>query len=195
MRTVIVNLESNSPYSQGKHVSLLEHPYIGGNENKAVYEKRTWMHKMHVDDKGYVFIPPMAFKLSLCEAAQYMSIKIPGKGNSTYTKNFVSGVQVIQPATLPIKAEDVPCYSVFVPSDGGNKGGGSRVEKFFPIIYNWKATVEYLIFDSSIPKDVFIKHLATAGTLIGIGVFRPRNAGYYGRYSMTDIEWGEFIDT
>ena len=187
MKTAIVRLKSVSPYSQSKHheTPILE------KEGKDMYEKRTWRERLHYDSvTGEVFIPPMQFALSLKEAAKYLSLQIPGKGKSTYTKNFESGIMVIDPLPIGIKKDDVEMEALHVPSDG-RRGGTTRVTKYFGLIPKWEGTVKYYILDDIITKDVFTKVLSEAGQLIGIGRFRPRNCGYYGRYEVLDIKWNE----
>jgi hypothetical protein len=143
---------------------------------------------MHVTQDGHVFIPPMAFKNCLSECAKYKSIQIPGKGKATYTKHFEAGIQVVDPLVLEILAADVKPEKLFVPADG-RRGSGKRVEKFFPLIPEWRGAVTFYILDDTVTQDVFAEHIEEAGKLVGIGRFRPRNNGYYGRFSVEKIDW------
>jgi hypothetical protein len=152
------------------------------------YEARTWRNRLHADDKGVVFIPPTAFKNCVSEAVKYLNIQIPGQGKATYTKHIEAGVLVVDAVSLQIKADDVPGEWLFVPSDG-KRGGGKRVEKCFPVIHEWQASVKFLILDEIITEDVFSAVLTGAGQFIGIGRFRPRNNGFYGRFSVEKISW------
>lgn len=186
MRKAICKLVSCSPYSQGRYHNTKKN----NKELHADYEARTWREKVHTDKDGYIIIPPMAFANCLKEAATYLSIPIPGSGKSKYTKNFQAGVLVNNPLTLNIKKEDVKEEWVFVPSDG-RRGGTTRVEKCFPRIDEWKGEVEYYIFDDIITKEVFEKVLRESGQIIGIGRFRPKNWGYYGRFKIESIKWEE----
>lgn len=189
MRTVIASLESTSPYSQSKHYDEFQVPPINdGKETKDAYEARTWRNRLHVDDNGEVFIPPMAFKNSLSEAAKYLSMQIPGKGKSTYTKHFEGGLMVPEAVGLGIKAEDVGHEWHFVPSNGV-RGNGKRVNRCFPLIRKWAADVLFVILDETIDENPFAKHLQAAGMFIGIGRFRPRNNGFYGRFKVNNIVW------
>ena len=185
MKTVIAHLKSISPYSQSKHYDTepLE------KESKVDYEARTWRDRLHVTEDGHVFIPQMSFKNCLSEAAKYLGIQIPGKGKSTYTKHFEAGVLVLDPLVLPIKKEDVAGEWFFVPSDGV-RGSGKRVNKCFPVIHQWEGDVTFHILDETITIPVFRKHLEEAGKFIGIGRFRPRNNGFYGRFEVKDIREG-----
>ena len=107
-------IEGVSPYSQSKHYSKEMVPALQG-ENSRDYELRTWRERLHVNDDGYVFLPPMCFKNALTEAAQFLSIQVPGKGKATYTKHFEAGVLVTDPMVLPIKKDDVESEMLFDP--------------------------------------------------------------------------------
>ena len=177
-------LKSGSPYSQSKFIQEKK----TREETHADFEKRSWHLRCHWDDDGKIFIPPMCFKNCLSEAAKYKSIQIPGKGKSTYTKHFEAGVLVVDPLVLPITKDSLQFEWLHVPSDG-KRGGTTRVEKCFPLIPNWEGEVEYLIFDETITEEVFREHLTDAGNFIGIGRFRPRNNGFYGRFMVSGVDW------
>jgi len=184
VKIAICNLESFSPYGQGKYHST-------DKESKELakdYEARTWRERAHYDDKGDVFIPPMVFKNCLSEAAKYLKIQIPGEGKSTWTKHFEAGILVVDPLYIGVTKDELEGEWLFVPSDGV-RGGGKRVEKCFPVIKKWNGTVKFLILDEKITKEVFAHHLKSAGNFIGVGRFRPRNNGYYGRFKVNAIEW------
>lgn len=185
MKTVRAKLRSVSPYSQSRPVSTVK---PSGKSNDA-HEEETWREKIHSDSKGMVFIPPMAFKNCLSETAKYLSETVPGKGKATYTKHFDAGVMVIEPIMLGIKAADVECERLFLPSNG-EKGGGKRVWKHCPIITDWSGTVEIVLLDPILidkPEKVH-EYLTKAGQFIGVGRFRPRNGGYYGRFVVDSFE-------
>ena len=184
MKKATVKLKSVSPYSQSKHydVDKLE------KESHVDYEKRTWKNRCHVDKDGIVFIPPMAFKNCLAEAAKYLSIQIPGKGKATYTKHFEAGVLVTEPLSLGVHIDDVNGEALFVPADG-KRGGSRRVTKYFPYITEWEGKVDFMILDETITKNVFADVIEQAGKFIGIGRFRPRNNGYYGRFAIESVKW------
>lgn len=186
-KIAIAHIEGVSPYSQSKH-----HNTEKLNKELADdYEKRTWRNRMHVNDDGYVVIPPMAWKNCLSEAAKFLSMQVPGKGKATFTKHIEAGVLVVEPTPLQIMEKDVNGEWVFVPADGV-RGSGKRVNKCYPFIPpGWKTSVEFLVFDDTITKDAFLYHLRQAGQLIGIGRFRPRNNGYYGRFKVLDVQWNE----
>jgi hypothetical protein len=184
MRVCIATLESISPYSQSRHYETEKL----NKERPDDYEARTWRDRLHADDSGEVFIPPMAFKNALSEIAKFLSVQIPGKGKATFTKHFEAGVLVMEAAKLGIKKENVEGEWFFVPADG-RRGGSKRVKKCFPVIRNWQADVKFYILDETVTREVFEQHLVESGRFIGIGRFRPRNNGFYGRFKVLRTNW------
>ncbi len=188
MRTAVVHLESVSPYSQSRHYEAEKAPKETGQETAKDLEKRTWRERCHATEDGRIFIPPMAFKNCLSEAAKFLSLQIPGKGKATYTKHFEAGLLVVEGITLPEKKDTVAGEWLFVPADG-RRGSGKRVEKCFPLIPKWSGVVQVHVLDGTISPEVFETHMKAAGNFIGIGRLRPRNNGFYGRFKVTKIEW------
>jgi len=187
MKRVVATLQSISPYGQSKFYEVEKKE----KEGSADYEARTWRERMHYDKNGNVFIPPQAFKNCLAEAAKFLGQQIPGKGKSTYTKHFEAGVMVQSPLVLPIKKEQVQGLWLFVPASG-RRGDGKRVKKCFPVIQEWNGKVEFFIIDDTITEAPFRYHLEQAGQLIGIGFFRPRNNGYYGRFKVEKLTFEDY---
>jgi len=188
MKLAICNLKSVSPYSQSK---VIDDSDKKSKELPKDFEVRAWRRRMHVTPDGHVFIPPMQFSGSIKGAAKYLSISVPGKGGkATYTKNFDAGVLVAEPIILPNIADEVEGEWLFVPSDG-KPGGPVRVWKCFPLIREWEGVVTYHILDDLITEDIFSQVLIGSGQFIGVGRFRPRNRGYYGRFKVEGIQWQE----
>ena len=187
MKIAVATLESQAVYTQSRYhgVEKLD------KESHKDYETRTWRDRLHTDESGQIFIPPMAFKNCLSEAAKFLSIQIPGKGKATYTKHFEAGVMCVEPVFIGCHKDDVIAETLFVPSDGV-RGSNKRVEKTFPVIPNWTATVKFSVLDETITKDVFLNVLSQAGKFIGLGAFRPRNNGYRGRFKVNELEWSDF---
>lgn len=184
MKVAVVQLQSVSPYSQSKHYEVPKE----NKESPAAYEKRTWRERCHADDKGQMFIPPMAFKNTISDAARFLGERIPGKGQQTWSKHFEAGVLVTDPLPLGIKKDDVSGEWLFVPSDG-KKGGGKRVMKCFPVIQQWEGEMTFYVLDDMITEDVFRHHLEQAGAFVGLGRFRPQRGGFYGRFKVVNMTW------
>ncbi len=195
MKSAIIHVVGESPYSQSKHYSLEEVPKLnGGKETHDAYERRTWRHRMHVTKDGHVEIPGSAFANAIKSSAKRLKLQVPGKGRVEYTKYFEAGIMCPDGIVLPNKAADVPGEQLFVPSDG-RRGGGKRVTKWFPRIDAWEGKLPVYIFDEIITLDVFKHVLTAAGQLVGIGRFRPESCGFYGRFSVKSIEWREENET
>jgi hypothetical protein len=157
-------------------------------ESHADYEVRTWRERCHADEHGMIFIPPMAFKLCIGQAAGFLGTKIPGRRNATYTKHFEAGIIVLDALPLGIRKEDVKGEWLFVPADG-KRGGSTRVDKCFPLIPHWSGEVTFHILDGVITESVFGETLREAGNFIGLGRFRPISRGYYGRFEVKKLKW------
>ena len=185
MRTFVATLKSTSPACFGRY-------YAGDipkrdKESAADYEERTWRNRLHVAEDGKIFIPPFAFKNCLDSAAKYLGKQIPGRGKTTYTKHFVSGVLVMDPLVLPMKKAEVKGEWRYVPADG-TPGGSKRVMKCFPVIPKWEGEVEIHVLDDTITQEVLEEHLVQAGQFIGLGSFRPENRGIYGRFRLVNLK-------
>lgn len=167
-------------------------------EKHDKFEERTWMERLHSNSDGNIFIPPGALKNCMSEAAQFMGEKIPGRGNATYTKRFVTGLMVIEPLMLfkpgtkcqeHLTRDDVEKLRLFVPSDG-KRGGGKRVWKNFPCVREWEAAAEIIVMDTYLIDEIekVQEYLVQAGIVIGMLAFRPINNGYFGRWQVTEFD-------
>lgn len=168
----------------------------GTGETPDAFEERTWRERIHVDKDGEAFIPPTALKNCLAEAAKYLSESVPGKGKSTYTKHFEAGVLVTDPLMLGIKASEIVGERLFVPASG-KRGDGKRVWKTFPVIpEGWSCHGQLYLLDPVLidkPEKVE-EYLGHAGKFIGMGRFRPRNNGFYGRFVIKNFEYRKMAD-
>lgn len=179
----VTKLRSISPYSQSR---MHDEPKLD-KESAEDHDIRTWRSRMHIEN-GKLFIPPMAFKNCIAEAAEFLSEKIKGKGQSTWSKHFRAGILVMDGLFLPDDPEKVPCYAGFMNSDG-KRGSGKRVLRRYPIIPQWEGDVTWHVLDDTITEDAFKRHLSEAGKFIGIGRFRPRNGGFNGRFEVVKVKW------
>ena len=189
MKIAVATLKSASPYSQSRFHNTAKLEKEAAND----FEERTWRERCHVGEDGNVFIPPMAFKNCLSEAAKFLSEQIPGKNKQTYTKHFEAGVLVTEPLALPVTKAAIEGEWQFVPSNG-KRGGATRVMKCFPKVPNWEGDVTFYILDDTVTKPVFEHTLQQAGQFIGLGRFRPRNNGFYGRFRVEKVIWTDPTD-
>jgi hypothetical protein len=187
MPTAIAKLELLAPYCQSRFHSEAKLP----KELSDDYEKRTWRKRLHVDTGGEIVIPAMALSNCIKEAAKFLGLQIPGKGKATWTKQFESGVAVFDDIRTGRMESDAIEQKMFVPSTGV-RGDGKRVMKSYPLLMPpLEVEVTFLITNDMITPEVFAHHLQQAGSLIGIGAFRVRNNGVYGRFKVNSIDWYE----
>ena len=184
MRTATCKIHSLSPYSQ----SRMHQVERADKETWDDHEKRTWRNKAHTTEDGRIFMPPTAFTLGIAEAAKFNPRSIPGRGKSTYTKHFRSGVMVTDGPVLDIKLSDVDGEWINANSDGV-RGSGKRVQRCFPTMPKWAAEVVFYVLDDTITEEVFEATMTEFGAFIGVGRFRPANGGYYGRFEVDSVSW------
>ena len=103
-------------------------------------------------------------------------------------KHFEAGILCMDPIYLGVKKNDTVGESYWMNSDG-KRGSGSRVLRTFPCVQEWKVKVPFYVLDQTITEPVFRKYVNEAGKFIGIGRFRPRNGGFYGRFKLANLEW------
>lgn len=184
MKTVLVHIKGTSPYSQSrKH----DTPKLD-KEGHDAHEVRTWREKCTVNAEDEICIPAMAFKMSLDRVAVVLGIQIPGRGKNTYSKHFAAGCMCTDDVPLGIYKKDVEPIHLSCNSDG-NRRGGKRVTRIFPMIPVWNCKVQFAILDDTITKDVFELHLRQAGQFVGVGRFRPENGGLNGRFECVKFVW------
>ena len=189
IRVATCLLSSISPYSQGNYFTTERTAKMKADEHDATY----WRERAHTVKKGphagHMFIPAQQFKNALLDAAKFIGMKVKGKGQATYSKHFAAGVMVDERADLilPVKTADVESEVVWCSADG-KVGGGTKVKRIFPIVPAWTGTIDFIIADETIDNDTFRLHLAHAGSLIGIGRWRPIKNGRYGRFVVKSCE-------
>lgn len=165
-----------------------------GDETYDSHEERIWRHKFHSDSNGELFIPAMALKYSVVDAAGFSGEKVKGRGNKTWKKLFDGSVLAFEPIMLGQTVDDLVPEALMVPSDG-RRGGGSRVVKIFPRLERWEAVAQVIVTVDEIPRAILEKHMVLAGNVVGLGRFRPQNGGYYGRFAVEKIELVEGTET
>jgi hypothetical protein len=183
MRIATAHLKSITPYSQSRYVLIQK----DDNEDHNAHEQRIWIERAHWMNLGgvdHLVIPGIQFKNAIAEAAKFYSEKIPGKGQSTWTKNFLSGILVAENLDTGYTRDTVKSETLLC------KVGSGKVPKTFPVIPAWEGVVTYHVMDDMITESVFRRYLEASGRLIGIGKSRPRQSGYsYGCYEVLDLAW------
>lgn len=190
MFKMTAKLQGTSPYLYSKVITSVK-----GGESHQDFEEKVWIERAHVDGKGQLQVPTRAIKGALTDTAQYMGETIPGKGKSTYTKRFKSGIRFLAPFVPMldgegnrIKIDDrdkIEALWAFVPSNG-KPGDGSRVWKAFPKVSEWSMVVDLMVLDEIIKPEKLKEYIAVCGQFQGIGTWRPSRGGEYGSFILID---------
>lgn len=186
MRKVTIKYESVTPISWSQWVDTTKRP----GEKEDDVEARIWQLRFPATAKDELFIPQMAIKNSLVDAAQYRGEKIQGKGQKTWTEKFKAGVLPGGDMMLGKKRSDLVAEWLFVPGSPtkGKRGQGGRVRKCFPRLDKWSGTATLYIVDDTITKSTLQDHLDDTGNFIGMGRFRSINGGFYGKFEATILK-------
>jgi len=186
MSQAIISLKSSAPYSQSQNIRDDRKE----GESWTEYEERIAPKRTHVNEDGFVFIPPTALKWCLQSAADRLKMPLgPGYGKRTFPPLFRGGVEIgFAPIVLPIRSEDVEYEWLYLNADGV-RHSGKRIWRLMPKIREWEAEVECLVLEPLITKKVLRDHWVAAGRFIGIGRFRAEKSGYYGRFEVEKLKW------
>lgn len=164
-------------------------------ETDDAFEQRTWKERIHQDDKGQVVLPGVNLKNCLADCAVYFGEKIKGKGMRTWTKHFEAGIMIVDAmpmfddAQKPVMAKDVPGERLWLNSDG-QRGGGKRVWRTYPYVVQWNVSGIIHVFDPTFDGQLgkIKEYLEHAGQFVGLGRWRPRNRGMYGRFEVVSFK-------
>lgn len=193
IRDVTIKVEGITPYSPSRFIP--EEHDKQKSESWDDFEARVWRMKAHTrhDDKSdedLIFIPGVAFKLSLDEAVQNINEKIPGKGNQTYTGVIKMGIAPLSDCDLRVPLSTVLCEKVLC-HPKGKRGPGERVPRLFPIVHRWDGEITLRIFNDSLTQEKFEEFFVKAGILAWVGRGRPSTGCPVGngRYRPLAFHW------
>lgn len=189
MRIVEIQIEGVTAYSQSKLVDPDLFPRKE-KEGHDEYDKRVWREKSTFNAKGEVCIPAMSLKMATDEAIKRLSLSIPGRKSTTYTKFFLAGQICEADVPIGVMKADLEYVDIWANADG-IRGSNKRVRRRFPYIPHWSGVARFAILDDVIPSAIFERAFVEAGRLIGIGRFRPEKGGYLGRYAVGKFKWSE----
>jgi hypothetical protein len=184
MYRAVVKIKGRAPLSQSR---MHDTPKLEG-ESHADYDARTWREKCNYDSNGIVFVPAMAFKQAMDNAAKRLSIPDPDNKRASLTKYFVSDVVCENNLSIGIHKDAMPSIRINANSDGV-RGSGKRVLRTLPQIQEWEGTTSFFVMEEKIKPEIFKKVLTAAGNSVGVGQFRPEKGGLNGRFEITDIKF------
>lgn len=192
-RVAVIDLQSVAAYSPSRQIEEEELPpgeRKQNGESHLAFDMRTWRKKAHYQADGLVVIPGIAFQRALVAAAQLRGEKVKGRGSMIFKQHFMSAVFPNGSAVLTphLRAQDLAHERVMCdPSGKKGTAGGARVPRYFPLIPQWSARLEFFVTHPAITREIFQAHLVDAGLYIGVGRWRPQNGGLHGRFAITSL--------
>jgi hypothetical protein len=134
----------------------------------------------------------MAFKQCIDTASYKLGMKVPGRRGAMFKSFFASGF--ICDHDVPISngralSKDDAGMVTVSSNPSGQRGGGKRVPRRFPVFDKWHGVAEFTVIDDIVTREVFEHHVKAAGVVVGIGRFRPENGGMNGRFRAVRFEW------
>lgn len=193
MLTAIAKLKSTAPFSFSGFVdpdSQEGEARRRDNESFPEWDKRIAPMRAEYTNDGHVIIHAMRFKKSIEAAAKYLGDKIPGRGNSNYTKHFLAGIQVEGGIRCAETRKTIECKP-FMCSSTGKRGAdaGAKVIRHYPMIPKWAGEITFYVSDTVITQGIFRRHLEAAGLFVGVGRWRPECGGCNGRFKVVSIKF------
>lgn len=135
-----------------------------------------------------IVLQPFALRNCIVAASKRIGMKIPGKGQKTYTARFQQGILIADAMTFmkgdgsPVVVDDLQRLPMFVRV---NEKSNLRVMRIFPIVKaGWTVKAKMIVMDDLLTTDVINEHLADAGMFIGVGSLRPEMGGILGRFAI-----------
>jgi len=136
--------------------------------------------KLYLTEDGKPYVPSAYIRNSLVEAGK--SVKIKGKGKSTYSK-LLGSTLIVQPDAILINSTSgwEPFTTTAV-----NPATKGRVTVTRPMFRDWRLEFEVVVTDDVLEED-FAKIFDEAGRYVGIGDWRPAKKGIYGKFIVTKL--------
>jgi hypothetical protein len=172
-----VEIKGSSPLLMNRYVEgTIEEIKVRKGEARKPEPK----DKLYLDARGNPYIPSSYLMGALVEAGK--SVKIQGKGKSTYSKLIGSTVS-ISPDAIPLSPNLWEPYTI----TAVNPMTRGRMSVTRPKFNEWGLRFE-IIATEDIPEDKFAAILEEAGKFVGIGDWRPQKKGMYGKFITTKFK-------
>lgn len=193
MKTIKARIKGYSPLLM--HADTLANPLSDLKKELATYtskRKKTdedheeiarleWLGGMYFDEKVGPYVPARMIKAVLIQSAKKTKEgpKIRSGVIVTTDKNKLEydGPRTTKALWESKKHTDI--RSVVVQR--------ARLMRCRPVFHEWACEFELVYDESVIDKADIIRLLDTAGTMIGIGDFRPEKGGDFGRFEVEEL--------
>ena len=165
--------------------ALLMNRFIEGsleevNIRKGEAKQKNPADKLYTNSDGSAYIPSTYIRGALIEAGK--SLKIQGKGKSTYSK-LIGSTVMVYPDAITINPNKWEPYTI----TAVNPTTKGRVSVTRPKFNEWGLKFEIIATDD-ISSDKLEIILVEAGRYVGIGDWRPQKKGMFGKFIVTKFE-------
>lgn len=146
------------------------------DEDHELIARSEWRGSLYWSDSVGVYLPTANIRSAIVEGARLSKL-----GKSIQRGTLILGDKAPlvykgprDPDTLWSSGLYYDCRSVVV--------GGKRIMRYRPMFQNWRVDVDITYDPGIIDAADLFQCARTAGTLIGIGDFRPNKGGPFGRF-------------
>ena len=187
-RTFSVTIEGSSPMMIRKFTDAAAMDATSGTRKSTVGESLTPYEDadsgLYKDSEGNAVLPQPNLFRCIIDAGAFM--KIGKKQISTQKTSLVPACVCINELFIRIQHKGpwtVDSRPVRIPSTGG------RILRHRPMFNDWKLPFTMMLDDSVMSAKILRQLVDIAGSMIGLGEFRPACKGPYGRFVVTS--WKE----
>ena len=138
------------------------------------------LKKLYIDADERIYTPSNHVEMALIEAGK--KVKVKGQGKATYSKLFGSMVTIEEFELIHLKQKyEIFKMLVVIPSTKG------RVMRYRPMFKDWEFEF-HINFEDEIPAEAIKECLEIAGKYVGIGDWRPKKKGKFGKFQVVKFE-------
>ena len=177
METYKVKIEGTTPLLMNR---FRDSQIEGKSKKKGEGKEMAVEDKLYLLENGKPYIPGNYFYRSLIDAGKKLQVR--GQKKATYSKLVGSVVEV-----NPEAVELVGDYVAFRIS-AVNPMTKGRMMVTRPRFDKWACEFEISVTDDSISKETINELLVLAGSVTGVGDWRPEKKGRFGKFMVVSFE-------
>lgn len=182
-----VKIEGVTPYMQHRmddlkleeweknRKQIIERPDV--NQEDA---KRAEFHCFRNKD-AQCYIPSEQLRMAFVNGGTYLKSKVGTRTKSM--KGIIAAVLQINPEQILL-----PDYDEIDKRSTVNKAVKARVMVIRPKWTKWEAEFDMILDNGTLTKEMLTELVNVTGNYVGIGSYRPTNNGYFGRFTLKDIQ-------
>lgn len=183
MKKIHVELKSLRPYLQHRRPSSEEEvketkkitDVLRKNQFDPDAAKKEANFGVYKDENGY-YIPMEHIQESMIKAAT--NFKLGGAGGKKTYKDAVRSNVFPELDKIPMQTKEFEIDARYV------KIQRNGIRRYRPMFMEWTASFNLLVLDDTLPTEILKEIIELAGTVVGIGDYRPK----YGLFTVEKFE-------